>query len=154
MTVEFRVPVPTEAEALTAIAARSKAHWGYPPEMLQVWRPVLALTPDYLRRQIVRTACRGEHCLGFYAIIPAEGCLDHFWLVPEAIGQGIGRTMFRHATSEARTAGLAALRIVSDPNAEGFHRRMGARRIGAEASALNRVLPVLRVDLAAGEPLS
>ena len=31
-----------EADALTALALRSKAHWGYSPDQIEAWRPVLA----------------------------------------------------------------------------------------------------------------
>ena len=34
-----------DAAALTALALRSKAHWGYPQEWLAIWKPELTLSP-------------------------------------------------------------------------------------------------------------
>ncbi len=42
------------------------------------------------------------------------------------------------------------LLIESDPHAEGFYLRLGARRVGslrADVGAVRRTLPVLRLDL-------
>jgi hypothetical protein len=42
------------------------------------------------------------------------------------------------------------VRIEADPNAEGFYRRMGARRVGEisyELDGRKRVLPLLAMDL-------
>ena len=48
-----------------------------------------------------------------------------------------------------RAAGRGALEFESDPNAEGFYLRMGARKIGEQVSDFQagRILPVMRFDL-------
>ena len=39
---------PGEADALTALAMRSKAHWGYDAEFMARARSVLTVTPDMI----------------------------------------------------------------------------------------------------------
>ncbi len=155
-----------EAQALTALAQMSKAHWGYAEEDLARWRPELTFSVEELRRDDleVRVArgdagaprgagdAEGGAPLGMYALErdredPARVHLEHFWVDPRAMGAGVGRALFRDAERRARALGGRVLEIESDPRAEGFYLRMGARRVGEVAApaagAPGRVLPVL-----------
>ncbi len=76
--------------------------------------------------------------------------LLHLWVLPEAMGRGVGRSLFSHALERARILGFRELEIESDPNAEGFYQRMGAHRVGTSTKVLaghNRELPVLVYEL-------
>ena len=77
--------------------------------------------------------------------------LEHIWVLPERIGQGIGRCLFAHAAGRAALCGARCLTIGADPNAEPFYRYLGAVRIGATPSEIDgrsRELPLLTFDLA------
>ncbi|MGO9078340.1 MAG: GNAT family N-acetyltransferase [Streptosporangiaceae bacterium] len=65
------------------------------------------------------------------------------------IGTGLGRQLWQHALSTASAAGFTSLRVEADPNAEGFYRAMGARRVSQapSASVPGRFLPVLEMRL-------
>ncbi|MCB9089707.1 MAG: GNAT family N-acetyltransferase [Calditrichae bacterium] len=52
------------------------------------------------------------------------------------MGQGAGARLFRHAVAALASHGIKHLKIVSDPHAEGFYQKMGARRVGAVASSI------------------
>ena len=87
---------------------------------------------------------------GFYALVgrDREVELEHLWVSPEHIGTGIGRALFDHAVSKAASLNAEAVRIEADPNAEGFYRRMGARRVGEnvyEIEGHKRELPLMIV---------
>jgi len=76
--------------------------------------------------------------------------LEHMWIKPEYIGTGVGRALFLHLKERAVNLGLPALEISSDPNAEGFYQRLGAKRIGDVRSEIEgepRVLPRMTVAL-------
>jgi predicted N-acetyltransferase YhbS len=47
-------------------------------------------------------------------------------------GQRGGDALFEDMAALARSLGMAAIRIVSHPPAEGFYRRMGAVRVGTQ----------------------
>ena len=89
---------------------------------------------------------------GFYGFEPEpDGVgLAYMFVEPGFIGRGVGRALWDHAVAQARRLGHPALIVVSDPNAEGFYAKMGARRIGARPSDLEpgRSLPLLKYLLA------
>jgi GNAT superfamily N-acetyltransferase len=75
--------------------------------------------------------------------------LDAFFVDPAAMGQGIGRRLWRHAVSTATKLGCSEMVWQSDPKAEGFYLAMGARRSGESASTVmpGRMLPLMRFRL-------
>ena len=137
---------PSEATALTELAHNAKRYWDYPAHYVGLWANDLTFDPDFITNNLVYTAVYEGTIVGVYAIV-GEGPvrqLEHFWVHPQNIGQGIGRQMFYHAVTNVRRIGARALEIVSDPNAEGFYLRMGAKRAGEEHSRPpGRTLPRL-----------
>jgi GNAT superfamily N-acetyltransferase len=142
--------LPADAQALTQLAHAAKRHWGYAEADIARWRDGLTVTPDFIARHAVYCATVAGDTVGFYALT-GEGAtriLEHFWIAPAHIGAGIGRTLFAHATERLRAEGVHTVRIESDPNAEGFYLKMGARRVGeVESSPAGRTLPVLVLTL-------
>ncbi len=139
-----------DAGLLTAVALEAKRHWGYSESMIDLWRDGLTLAPEYLSTHNVYATELDNRVVGFYALGGSgdEREIEHFWVLPECHGRGVGREMFDHAVATARTAGAKTLKVVSDPNAEAFYVKMGARRVGEEPSKPEgRRLPVLQLDL-------
>src|SRR5262245_49858559 len=149
--IEVRPARPDEAAELSALALRSKMHWGYPDEWVELYRPDLSLTPDEIAAGRVLAADVDGRLAGFATVEgdPPEGEIAHLWVDPPAIGTGVGRRLFARALDTARAAGLRSLVIHSDPHAEGFYLAMGAVRIGdvASTSIPGRTIPLLRVAL-------
>lgn len=150
--VFLRSAQPADAPALTAIAHAAKRHWGYPEEWIARWRDTLTLTPDYLGRHAAVVARAGESIMGFYTLrFDADAAqLDHLWVLPAAMGRGIGRTLFAHAESAARQRGAKRLWVESDPHAESFYQHLGMVRFGAVPAAVDdqpRSLPLLEKRL-------
>jgi len=140
-----------EADALTRIAHDAKRHWGYPEHWIKHWQDDLTITADYIAANRVYLAENEGGPLGFYALIMREGKaeLDHTWVAPTSIGTGVGKEMFLHAMQIAAGERVAEVEIVSDPNAEGFYRKMGAHRTGETVSEIEgqpRTLPRLTID--------
>jgi GNAT superfamily N-acetyltransferase len=152
MKIEVRRAQPSEAASLTETARAAKRHWGYPERYLELWRDALTLTPDFIIQYDVYVATNGDQLLGFYALV-ADGQqmeLEHLWVMPARIGQGVGRLLFQHALERACLRRAAAIGITADPHAEGFYLRMGAKRVGVEMSTLEgkpRVLPRLVFEI-------
>ncbi len=137
-------------DRLTAIALEAKRHWGYSESMIDLWRDGLTFTPEYLTVHVVYAAELDGRVVGLYALAGSgdEQEIEHFWVLPECHGRGIGRELFDHAVVTARTNGATRIKVVSDPNAEEFYVKMGARRVGEEPSKPEgRRLPVLLLDL-------
>ena len=144
---------PGEAVSLSALAVRSKAHWGYSEEFLEILRPLLTFDETDLTDSPVYVLEVAGELAGVYRLSgsPPQGELDDLWLDPRFIGVGAGRRLFAHALQTATELGFDSVQIESDPNAEGFYIAMGATRIGERRSQSGRTLPLLRIELRAGE---
>ena len=143
---------PEDADALTAIAHAAKRHWGYPESWIAAWRDILTMRPEFIAANIAWCAIEGGRAVGFYVLTTEDDGihLDHLWVLPEAMGLGIGRALFEHAAAQARSSGFDLVRIEADPNAEGFYKRMGARRTGTSLSQVEgerRELPLMEYQL-------
>jgi predicted N-acetyltransferase YhbS len=110
------------------------------------------VSPDAIAGRPHAVALGGGAPVGFYALGLEAGALalDGLFVEPAWLGRGIGRALWQHAVAAGRALGHATMRIVADPNAAGFYRRMGAVAVGGEGSdfAPGRVLPVFRARLA------
>ena len=151
--IGIRPAVPEEATALTNLTYRSKAAWGYDAAFMKAAAPELVVTPDKVRSSPTFVAETGGAMVGFYALSPPDEPpeLDLLFVEPERLRSGIGEMLWRHAVGTAAELGWRSFRIVADPNAEGFYRRMGAQLQGSIPSNVNpqRRMPVLRADVTA-----
>lgn len=148
----MRRAAPADAEILSAIAQAAKRHWGYPEPWLEAWRADLTFTPEQIADRDIFVIEAAGDIAGFYAVIPGapRWTLDHLWVHPAHMGQGLGRQLVEHALARARAADALGLDIEADPNAESFYRRLGGRRVGEVAApvpgAAERRLPLLVLD--------
>jgi len=135
---------------LTRIAHAAKRFWGYSEELIALWRADLTVTADFVANNLVYCATLGETIIGFCAV-SGKGAireLEHMWVLPEHMRTGMGTKLLRSALDVIRAEGAATLRIASDPNAEAFYLRLGARRVGTVPSTpVGRTLPLLELSL-------
>ena len=135
---------------LTELALRSKAHWGYDAEFMQMARPYMVIAPEIVEHGTAFVADGGGGILGFYILAIELGAptLRDLWIDPALMRTGIGSALWAHMIGQARTLGYRTVRIVSEPNAEGFYLRMGARRTGLHESEAvpGRMLPVMEFE--------
>jgi GNAT superfamily N-acetyltransferase len=143
---------PDQAGILTSITIASKRHWNYPEKWIQIWLPLLTVTPEYILENETWVAVQNEKCVGYYSL-KQDGAflwLDNLWVLPEFMGQGIGKGLFQHALERSTVLSATILKIEADPNAQNFYEKMGARKIGehhTEVDGQPRVLPVLEINL-------
>jgi GNAT superfamily N-acetyltransferase len=150
-TLRIRRARPDEANALTALAKRAKAHWGYDAKFMDRVSDAMTLSPaDIAAHEVFVLQDPSGAILGFHRVIPSDPAeLEDMWVEPSAMGNGHGRRLFQHGTAVARSLGAAALELDADPNAVGFYERMGMERIGETPSTLipGRSLPRMRLQL-------
>ncbi len=149
--MRIRKATAGDAESLTTIAHHAKRHWGYPEHWIKHWQDDLTFSPDFVAANHVYVAESEDNILGFYALIIRDDKaeLDHMWVAPAHLGTGVGKELFIHAMQNAARRDISEVEISSDPNAEGFYRKMGAHSSGetvADIDGERRVLPRLSVD--------
>jgi len=164
--VRTRPARPAEAATLSAIAQRSKAHWGYDAAFLDACRSDLTFSEDRVRQGRFVLAERdvpvstpvpdvpdelATRIVGFYELggDRPEFELGNLWVEPDAIGTGVGRSLWTHAMNAAREMGGVTVVIGAEPNALGFYRAMGAIQVGETPSGSipGRLLPLMRFVL-------
>jgi GNAT superfamily N-acetyltransferase len=147
-----------EADLLTGLALRSKAHWGYHEDFMAACRDELT---------VPATACESGHVLvgelvgevygevaggvlGFSRIEPAGDVVElvALFVEPSAIGSGLGRLLMDAAVDQAKALGAARIELDADPYAEPFYARMGCVPIGESPSHSipGRSLPRMALD--------
>lgn len=152
MTISIRPARLDEADALTALCKRSKAHWGYDAGFMALSEPSLTIPPALVATGRVLAAEENGKLLGMASLEPLEdGVFDllHMFVEPEVIGNGVGHALFGAICDLARGLGGKRLSILADPYAELFYKDMGATRVGEAPSDAtpDRMLPVLEYPL-------
>ncbi len=140
-----------EAATLSDLAARSKAYWGYSPELVAAFKAQLTVTPEEVAAEATYVLEEQGQLLGFYRVngSPPQGHLEDLFVEPAHVGQGCGKKLWEHALVSARELGFKSIMLESDPYAEDFYLSRGAERVGDESSPGHpgRDLPVMRYAL-------
>lgn len=150
----IRAAVGDDASALSSLAMRSKAHWGYDEDFMNRCRGELT----YSAKQILAPGydfqvCEHRHELvGFYALERVEDELielEALFVEPRYIGTGIGRLMIESAKNRAASSGARRMIIQGDPHTDSFYLAVGALMCGSRESGSipNRHLPLYELVL-------
>ena len=143
---------PDQAATLTQIAFAAKRHWGYSERWIQLWAPLLTITPEFIDTHETYVAWMDEKPVGFCAlsIENEKASVEHLWVLPEYMGKGVGSELFTHMISRCKKLEISTLEIESDPNAQGFYERIGANKVGeaiGEVDGQPRALPILEIKI-------
>jgi len=151
--VTLRKGTGEDADALTDLAHRAKAHWGYPASWMREWDAQLTIIPGYIDLHDVWIAERAGVIVGMCALEDrgARWMLEHVWVEPALHRRGIGRDLVMRALQTARERHAHVVELLADPYATGFYDRLGARLTGyvhaPMPGARDRVLPRYEFDL-------
>ncbi len=132
----LREPKPDELAALSGLCLRSKAHWGYPEDMLKAFEKELTVTPQDLAEDAIMLA---EDKRGIAGVVQLskqgeDAVLEKLFVEPDRLGEGTGKLLYVWACRVARDNGAKNLLIDADPDAAGFYEGLGAVRSGTAAS--------------------
>ncbi len=139
MTLTITKAIPVDTDAMTRLIIASKRSWDYPNEWLALWMDELTITPAKLDERDFYLGKDGDELVFVYSLsqLDAERYeLEDCWVAPEHIGHGYGRILFDDLKKRLGNLGCTRLKIVSDPNAAGFYRKMGAVKIGEEPTKI------------------
>lgn len=153
MTVSIRAARPDEAEAITALKWRSKAHWPYSESQMAAFRPAMVVRPEKLTAPDSESVVAeiGGALAGFarLELVNTDWYVDDLFVDEPFIGHGVGRALLCHLELRATTLGATCLWVVADPYAESFYQHFGFVEDGqTESEAIRgRMLPRLRLNL-------
>lgn len=130
--VTFRAARPAEAEELSELVMRSKAHWGYSDEFMERCRDELRIHPGQMAATRLTVAETEGRVVGVATLEgePPEGELGSLFVDPDSIGKGVGRRLLHHMLDMARGIGVRTVVLDADPHAEPFYEAMGFVRVG------------------------
>jgi GNAT superfamily N-acetyltransferase len=123
---EIRLAKVEEAERLTDLALRSKAHWGYSQDFMDACRHELVISPAAIKADEVFVLEEEDDIQGFYSLAYLkDGTAEimHLFVEPGAIGKGYGAMLWQHAKEAAIRTGYKHLLVESDPNARAFYEK-------------------------------
>lgn len=144
--IHFVKAVPEESAILTLICRKSKGYWGYPPELLELWKDELTISENYIHEQNVFKIVKDDQLVGFFALENRVNYfeLEHLWITPRFIGLGYG-TMTMHHIKTNLIPPQTELQLLADPNAESFYHNHGFITFKYQQSLISkRMLPRMK----------
>lgn len=149
--LKLESPAPNELNKLNALIIRSKAFWGYDRAFMQSCEAELKITEDLLAQNQIVTVTHAGTTVGVAEISTEADTayLEKLFVDPDHMKLGAGRILFAWAKDTARRMDARKMIIESDPGAEAFYQKMGAKRVGQvpSGSVPGRLLPELEVSL-------
>lgn len=141
-----------EADALRAMAARSKQVWGYDDVYMRDWLSewVDWLT-DFARFDVEQEGSPA----GFYALDDLGDGSAELWALfvdPTRLRRGLGRLLMQDAVARAKRRKFDALLIHADPNAVGFYQAWQVMLLDETPCprVTGQLLPTFRLPLTNG----
>ncbi len=121
-----------DAMALTHLAIRSEAYWGYDDAFMEKFKAIYHVSEDFIENHPTYMMMEGEKIVGFYGILldEREISLEYFFIEPQYIGQGYGKIMWEHLIGECEMLGIKAFTLVTSPQAKDFYIKRGAKLCG------------------------
>jgi GNAT superfamily N-acetyltransferase len=129
MTITLRKATAADASAAWEIrnaAIRHACRGFYDDDLLARW--TAGEMPEEFAAFVAEhfyVAVVNEKVVGTGAVNLGTGQVDAIFVLPDWMGQGIGRQMIAFLVDRARSAGLAELKLESTLNAAPFYRRCG-----------------------------
>jgi len=149
--MQIRPAFLTEAEAISALAIRSKAIWGYPEEQMAIFRQELLLSEGQIVSKQTHVIENDGEIAGYYTLLPHDERtleLEHLFVEPTKLRQGYGSQLFHHACQTALKANFQVLVVQSDPNAADFYKALGGYLTREIPSSIpGRLIPYFEFNL-------
>lgn len=140
-----------DADILTEIALKSKAHWEYSDEQIESWREDLTVFPEMFQKYKICKYLVDDQIAGFYILEEVDkktSNLKFLFISPNFIKKGIGYQLLQHAVASSKEQNHEIMQVLSDPNAESFYAKHGFKVYAQmESSVPGRFLPEMELKL-------
>ena len=142
-----------EADILSSLCVRSKAHWGYDEAFMTLSRTALTVSAAQINAGNVWVAEVDGAAVGIVELAatdnPCTVDLDKIFVELTQVRSGVGHALMQFAITEARRRAFKTMTILADPNAAPFYERIGAKYLRhAPSDAIpGRTLPLYEIVL-------
>lgn len=138
-----------DSNILSELAYKSKAYWGYSKDFLEKCKDDLAVTTDFITNNPVYVMEKNSKIIAFYSFSLHPNRLVSLFIDPADIGKGIGKILWTDILNKAKQLNMKDFTLDSEPHAEGFYLKMGAKKIGETPSTVfpERRLPLMSVNV-------
>src|SRR5690606_14961603 len=118
-----------DLQNLSDLAVRSKRHWGYSKEAMELWNVNLTITEEFLNSHTIIKATLEDDIVGFFALeeIQPTTRIAQYWVDTPYMRKGYGSAMFKYLKEFLKQKGVGKATIVLDPNGFAFFENKGAK---------------------------
>jgi N-acetylglutamate synthase-like GNAT family acetyltransferase len=142
---------PNDHKILTEITKKSKAHWGYSDEQIEIWSEFLTVSKEYIETKSVYNLIVDDKIIGYYSFFhESENIikLDNLFVLPDFIGKGFGKILMNDFLVQIKNSDAQKVILNSEPNAEDFYIKFGFVKVGQiETSIKDRYLPIMELEI-------
>ena len=147
--VLLRPAWPDEGPALSALALKAKAHWGYDEDFIDQCRDELTITRERIGRERIRVAEIDGKVVGFSSVEVKVGMAEvcDLFVLPSHIRRGVGQLLANEMLLYLCRHGIPLVHVEADPNATAFYARQGFIQCGEvpSHSIPGRNLPLMEM---------
>ena len=139
-----------DVEELSAVAIRSKRHWGYSKEAMELWNQNLTITEDFVNTHTVIKATLEDEIVGFFALeeIKPTTRIAQYWIDTPYMRKGYGSVMYDYLKNYLKSKNVEKVTLVMDPNGLAFFERKGAKILSKiEHKVKNKFLYIVEIPV-------
>ena len=146
----FETATAEDIDELSSVAIRSKRHWGYSKEAMELWNQNLTITDDFLKSHTVIKATLEDEIVGFFALeeIKAVTRIAQYWVDTPYMRKGYGTVMYNYLKDYLKLRNVERVTLVLDPNGLAFFEKKGAKILEKiEHKVRNKFLYIVEVPV-------
>lgn len=139
-----------DVEELSAVAIRSKRHWGYSKEAMELWNQNLTITEDFIQTHTVIKATLEDEIVGFFALeeIKPTTRIAQYWIDTPYMRKGYGSVMYDYLKNYLKSKNVEKVTLVMDPNGLAFFEKKGAKILNKiEHKVKNKFLYIVEIPV-------
>lgn len=139
-----------DIDELSDVAIRSKRHWGYSKEAMELWNQNLTITEDFLKSHTVIKATLEDEIVGFFALeeIKPVTRIAQYWVDTPYMRKGYGTVMYNYLKDYLKLRNVEKVTLVLDPNGLAFFEKKGAKILEKiEHKVKNKFLYIVEVPV-------
>lgn len=138
-----------DAETLTDITLKSKAHWGYSAEQIESWIEELTISKTYIETNHVFKLLIQDKTIAYYSYCMESDTtvtLDNLFVVPDYMRKGYGSYLLKDFLARIKAVDIQKVVLESEPNTVDFYKHFGFIKTGQrESSIKERYLPQMEL---------